>query len=197
MFKLLLGAFLFTAFSFNSHLYSQEIHKTYMTFAGGTNAPVSPEAFREKYNAGFEFYIGAERNINSLLTPGAEIGMSIFPTISGGGITHDPSNANIINALSLDAFLKLQNNDERVNMFQPFVKGGAGLYSTLKKQNEEVYNPVKGTSAYVLFGSGLNYLTDADFKFTLTAEYRVYFVSDRNASSFQLKAGFSNIPWLK
>jgi len=181
-----------------SLIIAQEIHKTYMTFAGGTNAPVSPEAFREKYNAGFEFYIGAEKNVNSFLTPGAEIGMSIFPTISGGGIYHEySSRANIINALSLDAFLKIQNNDEKVNMFQPFVKGGAGLYSTLKKQNEEVYNPVKGTSAYILFGSGLNYLTDAHFKFTLTAEYRVYFVSEQNASSFQLKAGFSNIPWLK
>lgn len=187
--KLLLVV-IFTCF-LSSNLFSQETGRKYITFSLGLSVPTAQSDFSPKYNEGFHFNAGFEKNFTGFLTSGVEGALSYYsPTESYSYSVGNEYGDNRLLHLRVDAFLKLQNNSG-TDKFQPYLKAGAG-YSTTNENNDlYYYDSFRGSGGVIILGNGFNYIANKNLKFSFSAEYNLYFIKRQPGSSVQFTAGVS------
>lgn len=180
--------FIFLILFLPSLLFSQGVNKTNLGFMAGLSIPVASKDFSSTHKAGFNFNINVEHTVSESIVLGGELD---FARQTGtlteyyGGAAHTKDNP--YQFISLDAYMKLQNNLARVNEGQFFVKAGGGIWlAAVDKQ-------AGGGYIGILFGPGFNYLPGNNMKITSALEYRIFLDKGQaeNISLLQFKIGFS------
>lgn len=163
-----------------SLVFSQGTDAASIGFSAGVSAPTDFEIFTADHRSGFSVSAFVENNFTKYLTLG--IGGSISSYPYKGIYTAGPHNY-----ISANYYIKIQNNLLRDGKFQPFVKGGAGIFKG--RENYEIEAPRLTLSGFsFLAGAGINYIIERGLKIFLEADYE-YFV--KSISSVQLKLGLS------
>ncbi|MBN8570418.1 MAG: hypothetical protein J0M18_12370 [Ignavibacteria bacterium] len=178
-----------------SLLFSQGVNKTNLGFMAGLSVPTASKDFRNSHSSGFNFNINVDHTVSESIVLGGELDFArqtgtitdIYPGYSS--YTKD----NNYQFISLDAFMKLQNNLAHVNEGQFFVKAGGGLWlAAIDKGTGHGGGPGPGYFG-ILFGPGFNYLPGNNMKITSALEYRLFIGKGEaeNISLLQFKVGFS------
>ncbi|MBS1494780.1 MAG: hypothetical protein JST55_14790 [Bacteroidetes bacterium] len=169
-----------------SFVFSQGVDKTNMGFMFGLNVPISWGNLNGNYKSGWNFDMNFEHTVSNSIVLGGALDMSNQPgsyteqlqTIS---YTKDVS----MKFVSLDGYIKLQNNLAMENEWQFFLKAGGGFFVN-------TYGKELGGGGYtILFGPGLNNMLGRKGKITSGIEYRINNFEKDPVTQLQFKIGFS------
>jgi hypothetical protein len=178
--------FPFFFFLLPSLLFSQGVHKTNMGFMFGLNVPASWSNLNGNYKSGWNFDMNFEHTVSNSIVLGGALDMSNQPgsyteQLQTTSYTKDVS----MKFVSLDGYIKLQNNLAQENDWQFFLKAGGGFFGT-------TYGKELGGGGYTIFFSpGINYMLGRKGKITSGIEYRINKFKYDAVTQLQFKVGFS------